>query len=479
MNICVIDVGTSSIRAAITDGQQIICFRQTSTPPMMPEPGLVEFDAQKMAAISLQTASEAIAEAGGVEAVAVTNQRGATVMWDRQTSDPVGPGLSWQDLRTVGDCLRLKDEGLELSPSEAATKVAYLLNQHDSDRTRNLCFGTVDSWIVWCLSQGANHVIDPSNASMSGLTAPDGSSWSTNIAAQLGVPMGCLPKIVDSTAVVGRATALPGAPPIAGIIGDQQSSLIGQRCVLEGLAKLTFGTGAFLDVCASETRPIPQKRSDAGLFAIVAWQHQGAITWGTEAMMITAGSNINWLTQDMGLLTSASEAAEMASSVDDTGGVVYVPALYGLGTPYWDFGARGALLGITGGTKAAHVVRAVLEGVAHRSADLLNAAETDNPYSIESIRVDGGMSQNPVFTQILADTLERPVELCPVPEGTTLGAALLAQMALGYWSNWEEMAASWSPRAVIEPHSTVDRARWLEAIQRATRWYPELSDLGL
>ena len=479
MKICVIDVGTSSIRSAVTDGHRVSCFRQQRTPPDMPEPGLVEFDADEMAAVILQTATEVVEEVGGVDAVAVTNQRGSAVVWDRKTGEPVGPALGWQDLRTVGECLAWQAEGLRLVPNESATKAVWLLDQHDPDRTRDLCFGTVDTWAVWCLSQGASHVVDPSNAAMSGMLSDDGSRWSDEITEQIGVPSNCLPEIVDSTGVVGTATALPGTPPIAGIIGDQQSSLIGQRCVLEGLAKLTFGTGAFLDVCTGPDRPIADKRSDRGTFPIVAWQENGAIVWGVEAMMIAAGSNMSWLIDDVGLLGDPAESTEMADSVADTGGVVYVPALYGLGTPHWDFGARAALFGITGGTTAAHIVRAVFEGVAQRAADLLEAAEADSGHRIERVRVDGGMSQNPVFIQILADTLGRTVELCPVPEGTALGAAVLAGRALGQWSSWQEVADSWSPRAVVEPQGTVDRERWHEAVRRAARWYPELSDIGL
>ncbi|WP_419917682.1 FGGY family carbohydrate kinase [Candidatus Poriferisocius sp.] len=478
MNICVIDVGTSSIRSAVTDGHRVICFRQRRTPPRMPEPGLVEFDASDMAEVVLQTATEVIDEVGGVDAVAVTNQRGSAVVWDRRTGEPLEPAIGWQDLRTVGDCLAWQDRGLRLVPNESATKLAYLLDLHDPDRTRDLCFGTVDTWTVWCLSQGAAHVIDPSNAAMSGMLTADGRGWSEAVIDLLAIPPTCLPEIVDSTGVVGNATALPGAPPIAGIIGDQQSSLIGQRCVLKGLAKLTFGTGAFLDVCTGAERPAFENRSPRGTFPIVAWQEGGDLVWGVEAMMIAAGSNMSWLIDDVGLLTDAAQSMELAGSVADTGGVVYVPALFGLGTPHWDFGARGAILGITGGTTAAHLVRAVLEGVAHRAADLMEAAEADSDCRLERLRMDGGMSQNPVFIQILADALGRPVELCPVPEGTALGAAVLAGRALGQWSSWQEVADSWSPRAVIEPAGTLDRDRWHEAVNRAARWHPDLSAIS-
>jgi glycerol kinase len=283
--------------------------------------------------------------------------------------------------------------------------------------------------------------------------------------------------VVDSSGVVGEASALAGSPPIAGIAGDQQASLIGQGCVHPGQAKITFGTGGMLDLCLGDARPAFEMRGGAGTFPIVAWRRAGRLTWGIEAFMLTAGQAVEWLRDDMGLISSSAESAEVAARCDDTGDVWFVPALLGMGTPAWDFGARGTLLGLTRGTGRSEVVRAVLEGIAHRGADLVEAAETDAGLSIGALRVDGGMSANPVFTQALADAAQRPVELSPVLEATTLGAAFLAGMAVGVWDGPDEVAKAWSPRAVVDPARRLDRSRWYAARERARGWVPELSSL--
>jgi len=277
--------------------------------------------------------------------------------------------------------------------------------------------------------------------------------------------------------VVGEAAALEGSPPIAGIAGDQQASLIGQGCVRPGQAKITFGTGGMLDVCLGDARPAFEMRGGAGCFPIVAWRIGGHITWGVEAFMLTAGQAVEWLRDDIGVIASSAESAEIASQCTDTGDVWFVPALLGMGTPAWDFGARGTLLGLTRGSGRPEVVRAVLEGVAHRGADLVEAAEADTGLSIGDLRVDGGMSANHVFTQALADTTQRQVELSPVTEATTLGAAFLAGLAVGVWKDLDDIAAAWSPRTVVSPARVTDRARWYAARERAQAWVPELSSL--
>ncbi|MGH9154955.1 MAG: FGGY-family carbohydrate kinase, partial [Acidimicrobiales bacterium] len=270
---------------------------------------------------------------------------------------------------------------------------------------------------------------------------------------------------------------LPGAPPIAGIAGDQQASLIGQGCTRPGLAKLTFGTGGMLDVCLGSDRPSFARRGPQGTFPIVAWRRRGQVTWGLEAFMLHAGQAVEWLRDDLGLIATAAESESVAAGCRTTGDVWFVPALLGTGTPRWDFGARGALLGLTRGSGRAEVVRAVLEGVAHRGADLVEAAEADAAVDIPSLRVDGGMSANSVFVQALADATGRPVELSPVLEATTLGAAFLAGLATGAWSDEDELALLWSPRAVVEPVRHPNRDRWREACDRAGNWVPELSAL--
>jgi glycerol kinase len=476
--VLVVDVGTSGVRAAIVAPDATIAHEHHQPVlPDSPAPGLVEFDAQVMADAALDVARRALDDGGPVGAVGVTNQRASAVVWDRATGEPIGPGLGWQDLRTVGECLVLQGEGVRLAPNQSATKVAWLLDTFDAARERDLAFGTVDSWIIWNLTGGECHVTDLSNAAVTGMTHLDRGTWSEAVTDALKIPMTMLPTIVDSTGVVGRASVLDGAPAIAGIAGDQQASLVGQGCVEPGLAKITFGTGGMLDLCLGPDRPTFETRGGGGTFPIVCWQQDGAVVWGLEAIMLSAGTNVEWLRDDLGIIESAADSHEVASGCDDADGVVYVPALLGLGTPEWDYGARGTLLGLTRGTTRAHVVRAVLEGVAQRGADLVDATETDAGVAIESLRVDGGMIDNPTFVQALADATQRRVEVSPVTEATTLGAGFLAGLAIGVWGGWDDLAATWSPRTVVEPGEALDRARWREAVERASAWHPDLSNL--
>ncbi len=478
--ILVVDIGTSGVRAAVVGPDASVanvCRREVL--PSTPAQGFVEFDAAVMAAAALEVAGEALEGAGGhVDAVGITNQRASTVVWDRATGVPIGPGIGWQDLRTVGMCVALKESaGLRLAPSQSATKLGFLLDVYDPDRSHDLCFGTVDTWIAWTLSGGALHVTDPSNAGVTGLFSLDGSGWDPAPLAALGIPSSALPTVVDSSGFVGEASVLPGAPPIAGIVGDQQGSLVGQGCVVPGMAKLTFGTGGMLDLLVGAARPAFERRGAAGCFPIVAWRRAGVVSWGLEAIMLTAGQAVEWLRDDLGLLSSAAESESVAAACTTTGDVWFVPALLGLATPAWDFGARGTLLGLSRGAGRAEVVRAVLEGVAHRGADLVEAAEADSGVSLASLRVDGGMSANGVFVQALADASRRPVEVSPVVEATTLGAAFLAGLVVGMWPDWESIAATWSPARVVEPVRRPNRDRWREACDRARNWVPELSAL--
>lgn len=478
MGILVVDVGTSGVRAAVVHPDATVTdAHHLEVLPSSPAQGFVEFDPVAVAAAALDVARAALAGSGPVEAVGIANQRASTVVWDRATGEPVGPGVGWQDLRTAGVCLMLRDQGIRLAPNVSATKAQFLLDMADPDRTRDLCIGTVDTWIAWTLSVGTLHVTDPTNAALTGLRTADGSAWNETVLDALRIPASALPEVVESSAVAGQAVALDGAPPLAGIAGDQQASLVGQGCLLPGLAKITFGTGGMLDVCLGPERPTFDTRGPGGTFPIIAWARNGRLTWGVEAVMLSAGTNVEWLRDDLGLIASAAESHEVASGCADSEGVVYVPALLGLGTPYWDYGARGTLLGVTRGTGRAQVVRAVLEGVAHRGADLVEAAETDGGSTIPSLRVDGGMSANPTFIQALADASGKPVEVSPVLEATTLGAAFLAGLAVGTWPDEAALAATWSPRARVEPGRALDRDRWKDACRRAGGWVPELSSL--
>lgn len=477
-SVLVVDVGTSSVRSAIVrpDGS-VAHVHSLATLPDSPAPGLVEFDARALAGAAIECARATLVDEGApVLAVGIANQRGSTVVWDRSTGEPVGPALGWQDLRTIGSCFALKAEGYRMPPNLSATKVQHLLDEHDPDRVRDLCVGTVDSWMTWCLSGGTAHVTDATNAHLTAMLLDDSSDWDDRLLGLLRVERRHLPRIVDSSGVVGEASALPGAPPIAGLVGDQQASLLGQGCVAPGVAKITFGTGGMLDTVVDGVPTFAPDRG--GSVPIVARRIGGSDTWALEGVMLAAGTNVEWLRDDLGIVPSAEASHEIAASVPDAGGAWFVPALLGLGTPRWDYGARGALLGVTRGTTAAHVVRAVLEGVAHRGADLVDAAEADGAAAIRSIRVDGGMAANPTFVQALADASQRAVEVSPVLEATTLGAAFLAGVAVGVWGSLDEAASTWRPRRVVEPAAKTDRTRWHDAVDRAAGWIPDLSALS-
>ena len=358
MGILVVDVGSSSVRASVVNPDGTV--EHVHSEPVVastPAPSFVEVDAARVASSVLAVARAALAEAGSVEGVGIADQRATTVLWDRASGEPVGPAITWQDLRTVVTCLLLRDQGVLLAPNESATKLAFLLDLADPDRTRDLCFGTMDTWVAWTLSGGGLHVTDASNAAVTGLRTPSGDNWSPRVMEALKIPETVLPRVVDSSGPIGEAGALQGAPLICGILGDQQASLVGQGCTLPGLAKITFGTGGFLDSCVGSDRPGFARRGAGGTFPIAAWQRGGRITWGVEAVMLSAGSCIDWLREDVGLVTTSAETDGLAASVPDSGDVWFVPAFFGIGTPLWDFGARGAFIGITRGTGRAEMAR--------------------------------------------------------------------------------------------------------------------------
>jgi glycerol kinase len=486
-SLLVVDVGTSGVRAAVVrPDASVDHVHHLAVLPSTPFPGLVEVDAVRVAEAALEVATATLAAAGPVAAVGVANQRATTVVWDRRSGRPVAPALGWQDLRTVGTCLELVAEGFRVPPNASATKVAALLDLADPDRSRaadELCFGTVDSWVVWTLTGGAVHVTDATNASVTWMADPASLEWDHRLLDRLGIPAGMLPRVVDSSGVVAEATALPGAPPIAGLAGDQQASMVGQACTVPGSAKATFGTGGMLDLCTGPTPPAGLEPLAAGTYPLVAWRRAGVSTYGLEAIALSAGSAVEWLRDDLGVIASAEESAAVAAACPDTGDVWFVPALLGLGTPVWDFGARGTLVGITRGTGRAEVVRAVLEGVAHRGADLLEAAESDAGLEVPALRVDGGMSTNEVFVAELAEATGRPIEVSATTEATTVGAGILAGLAVGTWRDEAEAATAYRPARRVEPTGTEERradrrARWLEARARAERTVPELSGIS-
>lgn len=472
-------MGTSSVRAAVVlpDGS-VTSLAQRALPPTLPAPGLVEVDPVALADAVVDVARRAQSEGGPVEAVGVSAQRATTIAWDARSGHPLGPGIGWQDLRTAGTCLELQGEGLRLSPAETATKAAWLLDTYDPGRDGDVRIGTVDSWVTWTLTGGETHVTDPTNAAVTGMFDPDERAWRRSVTERLAIPERALATIVDSSGPIARAGALAGSPPICAIVGDQQASLVGQGCTRPGLAKATFGTGAMLDLCTGAARPGFATRGPGGCFPIIAWSRAGQLTWGVEAMALTAGSAVDWLVTDLGILAHARESEELAASCDTAGGVMVVPAFLGLATPAWDFGARATVVGLSRGSGRPELVRAVLEGIAHQGADLLEAAETDAGVSVDALRIDGGMSANTVFVQALADRCGRPVEVSTEVEATTRGAGYLAGLAVGTWADEEEIAAAWRPGAVVEPSGRdPERDRWRRAVDGAKAWHPELTAL--
>ena len=480
-SVLVIDVGTSGVRALTIDPDSNIsnvCYEAVL--PNSPMPGFVEFDPLLMANAALRVANAALAKSGPVCAVGIANQRASTIVWERRSGNPVGPGIGWQDLRTVGTCLSLREDGFRVAPNMSATKLAFLLGLADQDSSKDLCFGTVDTWIAWNLSQGSVHVTDATNAGVTGLWKLGSDKWDDDILEKLNISESILPRIVNSSEIVGQATSLPGAPPICGIAGDQQASLIGQGCTTPGIAKITFGTGGMLDTCTGSAKPEFEVKGPNGTFPIVAWKRNDSYTWGIEAVMLSAGSCIEWLRDDLQIISTAKESEAVASQCPSTGEVFFVPALLGLGTPEWDLGARGTLLGITRGTQRPQIVRAVLEGIAQRGADLVEAAEADCNLSISTLRVDGGMSSNEIFLKALADATGHVIEVSPVLEATTLGAAYLAGMACSIWEDEEDIAGTWEPGRVIEP-TLADRKAlresWRDCLERSKETVPGLSSL--
>ena len=483
MKTLVIDVGTTGVRSAIVHADGTLSdLHYRANPPHSPAPGMVEFDAMHLADLVVELATASM-QGHDVAAVGITCQRASTIVWRTTTGAPVGPGIGWQDLRTVGECIMARHtHGVAVAPNQTATKAAWLLANCVDEKERDsadIRIGTVDSWLTWVLTRGERHVTDHSNAAVTGLTDPTGRTWDEKACAAFGLSPAQLPRIVCTMDHVGEAVALPGAPPITALVGDQQASLVGQGCITEGAAKITFGTGGMLDVFTGRRPPASNQRLTGGTFPIVAFSRSDQVEYGIEAIMLSAGSNVEWLCHDMGLIDTPADSDAIAASCASSDGVVYVPALVGLGTPHWDYGARGSLFGLTRGTTRAHVVRAVLEGVAHRGADLIEAAETDGALRIDEVRIDGGMSRNATFVQALADASGRSVKVSTHTEATTIGAGFLAGTQAGQWSHLDEAVATVTWSKTVDPlgNREQQRQQWNEAVSRAKAWIPDLSAL--
>jgi glycerol kinase len=421
-----------------------------------------------------------------VAAIGITNQRETTVVWDRATGRPIARAIVWQDRRTSEACARLREQGREpelaarsglvLDPYFSATKIGWLLDHVAGARARGergeLAFGTVDSWLIWNLT--GEHVTDVSNASRTSLFNLAALDWDEHLLSVFGIPRAILPRVTASSQVVGRASAdlLGGEIAVAGNAGDQQAATFGQACFTRGMAKNTYGTGCFL---LANTGSQPQPSANR-LLTTVGWQLASTTTtYLLEGSVFVGGAVVQWLRDGLGLIRQAAEVEALARQVDDSGGVYLVPAFVGLGAPYWDSAARGAIVGLTRGTTRAHLARAALESIALQSAELLGAMQADCGGSITELRVDGGAVGNDLLMQMQADALGIPVIRPAVTETTALGAAFLAGLAVGFWSGLDEIASMWTVDRRFEPTLADDRrqanlAQWRRAVERSRHW---------
>jgi glycerol kinase len=492
--ILALDQGTTSSRAILFDHDgRIVSTDQKEFPQIFPKPGWVEHDPEAIWRTQVDTAKGALALAGvnasQVAAIGITNQRETTVVWDRETGAPLHNAIVWQCRRTASMCDRLRAEGwvdpirsktgLVIDAYFSGTKLAWLLDQvpglRDKAERGEALFGTIDSFLAWRLSAGRLHVSDVSNASRTMLFNIHTLDWDDEILAELRIPRAMLPQVRPSSQVYGLAdSALLGVEvPIAGAAGDQQAALFGQTCFTPGQAKNTYGTGCFLLMNTGDQAVA----SERGLLTTIGWQlsNDGAITYALEGSVFVAGAAIQWLRDGLGIIAQAADSEALASQVEDTGGVYFVPAFVGLGAPYWDAYARGTMVGLTRGTDRRHLARAALEAICYQSRDLLEAMAADSGIHLQSLRADGGAARNDLLMQLQSDLLGVPVQRPAVTETTALGAAYLAGLAVGYWSGLEEISTQWRADAEFTPAMTLEQrdalyAGWQRAVERAQNW---------
>lgn len=486
-SILALDQGTTGSTALVIhqDGR-ILGRGYREFTQYFPEPGWVEHDAEEILRVTIEAAREALTAAGEMPAgIGITNQRETVVLWDRRTLAPVGRAIVWQDRRTADRCRQLRDAGHEarirkqtglvLDPYFSATKVEWLLRDPALRRRAEqgeIAFGTVDSWLIARLTGGRKHVTDHTNASRTLLYDLARRDWEDSLLALFGVPREILPEIVRSAGVIGDTDPvfLGRALPIAGIAGDQQSALFGQGCVQPGLAKNTYGTGAFLLAYTGQERP----DSRNGLLLTAACGPTGEPAYALEGSVFIAGAAVQWLRDGLGLVGRASETEALARSIPDTGGVYFVPAFVGLGSPHWEAEARGTIVGITRGTGRPHLVRAALEAMAYSTADLLHGMTADANLSLAALRVDGGATSNDWLMQFQADILNVPVERPDNVETTALGAAGLAGIALGVWPSVESFLGSRRLQRFQPAMGPAEReerwAGWRRAVAATLAW---------
>jgi glycerol kinase len=485
-----LDQGTTSSRALVIDNTgKVVGLAQKEFTQIFPQPGWVEHDANEIWASQIGVAADALGRAGAassdVAAIGITNQRETAVVWDRKTGEPIHNAIVWQDRRTAGFCDKLRADGYDKLVQEktglvidayfSGTKVNWLLDNVPGARQRaergELAFGTIDSWLIWKLTNGAVHVTDESNASRTMFLNIHTRDWDDELLKVLNVPRSVLPQVKSSSEVYGESTGVLAGIPIAGIAGDQQSALFGQMCTKPGMAKNTYGTGSFM-LMNTGTEAVP---SENKLVTTIAWRRAGETLYALEGSVFITGAVVQWLRDGLKIIRTAPEIEELALSVPDNGGVYFVPAFVGLGAPHWDAYARGTIIGLTRGTTSGHIARAALEGIAYQVADVLLAMRADSGIKLAELRVDGGACSNNQLMQFQADILGIPVVRPNNTETTASGSAYLAALAVGYYKTLDEIAAQWGIDRTFEPKMSADQreklqAEWTKALGRAKAW---------
>lgn len=490
--ILALDQGTTSSRAILFDHDGAIkAVAQKEFKQIFPRAGWVEHDPQEIWTSQISVAVEALADANlrprDVAAIGITNQRETTIVWDRETGEPVHNAIVWQDRRTASFCDKLRADGhgpmiqertgLMIDAYFSGSKISWILDNVAGARARaeagKLAFGTVDSWLIWKLTSGRLHVTDPSNASRTMLFNIQTGQWDEELLALFRIPASVLPEVRSSSEIYGSVSTSLGLAEIAigGIAGDQQAALFGQMCIAPGLTKNTYGTGCFMLQNTGGKSVASRNR----LLTTVAWKTGGKTEYALEGSVFIGGAVVQWLRDGLGLIRSSEEVGPLAESVADNGGVYLVPAFAGLGAPHWDQYARGVIIGLTRGSTAGHIARAALEGIAYQVADLGDAMQADSGVPLTELRVDGGASRNDLLMQFQADILNVPVVRPAVTETTALGAAYLAGLAVGFWKDADDLARHWKADRRFEPkmpraQASRLRERWNEALARSKSW---------
>ena len=486
--ILALDQGTSSSRAIVFDHEGRICATaQKEFPQHFPKPGWVEHDPKDIWSSEASVIAEAITSMGinglNIAGIGITNQRETTIVWDAETGEPVYNAIVWQDRRTSEYCDSLKEQnltgfirektGLIIDAYFSATKIRWILENVPGARARaeagKLRFGTVDTWLLWNLTRGECHMTDVSNASRTMRFNIHTLKWDEDLMKLFGIPMSMLPEVHSSSEIYGytKTTIFAHKVPVAGIAGDQQAALFGQMCTTPGSVKNTYGTGCFL-LMNSGTKPIT---SSHNLLTTIAWKIGDTVNYALEGSIFVGGSVVQWLRDGLGIIKSSSEIESLAMTVPDNGGVYFVPALTGLGAPYWDQYAKGTICGLTRGTTAAHIARAALEGIAFETMDIVNAMEHDAGIKLAELKVDGGASRNNLMMQFQADILGTKVIRPKVTETTAMGACYLAGLATGYWDSLDDIKRQWNADKVFEPLAPAEKVLklkegWANAIGR-------------